>query len=82
LTVPSQVVLNPRISAGSTVGVTGPASALTRVSSKRKERGYVNASSSTSVQFDIRSHINVRLQPQRLMIPLAAVGCKPVLGSV
>ncbi len=26
------------------------------------------------------SHINVRLQPQRLMITPAAVGCKPMLG--
>ena len=63
----STVVPNPRISAGSTVGLTGP------VSAQPLRRRPLNR----AARLTNRSHINVRHQPQQLAIARAAVGCMP-----
>ena len=82
----STVVPNPRISAGSIVGSTGPVPPLPLASpssgsaaSTRQPRAPEpnRASRENCVLLDSRSHINVRLVRRRLMVAPAAVGCKP-----
>ena len=62
------MVPNPRISAGSTVGSTGPISALTRVCPNENEERKSGLIGDDSVQhlgvLDNRSHINVANEPR------------------